>query len=122
MEPAGHHRGDAPAAMDLREELPHPRGRLDAGDDPLEGRHRNTREGLDAGAEGSGEIHLAAHRCLGRRGDFGTAPGFVGEQLDHLVPDEGRIGVEHDEERGGVRHPHTLLALRPRRARPCRRS
>ena len=44
------------------------------------------------------EVELAAHGPLGDRGDLlGAAPACVGEQLDDLVLDQGRVDVHDDE-------------------------
>ena len=49
--------------------------------------------------------------------DLGAAAGLVGEQLDHLVADERRVGIEDEQEAGGWRgHPSTLA---PRSTLPC---
>ena len=50
-----------------------------------------------------GEIDLAAHRGLGGRGDFGSTPGLVGDELDDLVADQRGVGIEDHEEAGGCR-------------------
>jgi hypothetical protein len=50
-----------------------------------------------------GEVQLAAHRCLGDRGDglFGARPG--GEHFDDFLLDQRRVDVEHDESLGPPR-------------------
>ncbi len=59
------------------------------------------------GAQARREIDLAAHRRLRSGLHFGAPSGFVGKQLDHLIADEGGIGIEDDEETGGS-HPSSL--------------
>ena len=54
-------------------------------------------ERRDALAQALGEVEFAAHRALGDLGDVLEASGGLGEQFDHLVSDEGGVGVEHDE-------------------------
>ncbi len=43
------------------------------------------------------EVELAGHRPLRDGGDLVPASGVLGQQLDHLVGDEGGVDVEDDE-------------------------
>src|SRR5690606_28145384 len=81
----------------LRDELAHARRERRPGADVRERLDRDAREGRDALAQRLGEVDLTAHRPLGDLGDLGARARVVGEELDDLLLDEGRVDV-HDEE------------------------
>ena len=47
-----------------------------------------------------GEIDLSAHGGLGGLFDLRASARLIGEKLDHLVADQGGIGIEDDKEPG----------------------
>ncbi|MNI83529.1 hypothetical protein D3C73_1403440 [compost metagenome] len=107
MEAPGHDSDDTASIVDGGGELTHSRRRLDPCTYPLECRDRHALKGRDPGTKARGEVDFAAHGRLRGRLHLRAAPGLVGEQLDHLVADQGGVGIEDDEEaRSG--HPSSL--------------
>ena len=74
-----------------------PGGRRHPGARLLEDGLVESRQRRHAFAEARCEVELAAHRPLGDLGHEGEAARGIRQQLDGLLADEGRIGVEHDE-------------------------
>lgn len=70
----------------------------DASNDAFESADGHATQRRDAGAQARGEIDLATHGGLGRLGHLGTAARLVGDEFDDLVLQQGRVGVEDDEE------------------------
>ena len=98
VESAGDHADDAAGRVDAGDELVHAVGRADAGPDLGEHALGQPGEGRDALPQALGEVELAAHRALGHLGDEVARAGGIREQFDHLVLDQGGVGVEHHEE------------------------
>ena len=64
-----------------------------------------TRQGLDAGAEGLLEVQLTRHGAGRHLGDLRFTAAVRREQLDDLLLDERRVDVEDDEAPAAAREP-----------------
>lgn len=104
VEPAGHHADLPPAGMHRGNELADAGGGADPPIRVFEHRICGARERRNALGEAFAEIELAAHCALGDGGDFGARARSVGEELNHLVLNGGRIAVKNNEWHNGHRH------------------
>ena len=59
--------------------------------------HREPGEGGHPGAQALGEVEVATHGGRGHLGDLGLRAGVPGQQVDHLVLDQGGVHV-HDHQ------------------------
>ncbi len=72
---------------------------------PLEGVDIEPGQQCDTGAERPFEVQLALHRPVGDVAHLVGAARLLGEELDHLVLDEGRVDVEDHEPFGPPPEP-----------------
>lgn len=76
--------------------------------DAFQRRERQTLQQPDAFAQGSGEFDLAAHGALGDGGDFILQSGEIGEFVEALAIDDGRIHIGDDQTLAPVRCRHHI--------------
>lgn len=119
MEPARDDCDHPASFVHRRRELTHAGSRLDAS---LHARERSGGYAFKRGnprAQTRREVDLAAHGRLCGALNLITSTGFVSEQLDHLIADEGGISIQDDEEtrRGHANERSALVTARS--ARPC---
>ena len=96
-EPARDQREREPEAAQGAAEGPGAGREAHGGADVVQHRGGQPGEAGDPFVQARGEVELAAHGPLGDGRDLGGPPGLGGEQLDHLVLDERRVDVHHDE-------------------------
>ena len=99
-EPAGHHRHREAHPLQGRDERPRSGGQADPRRRPVDRRHLEPGQSAYPLAERGLEVELTGHRRSGHRLHLGPAAGLVGQQLDHLVGDQGRVDVHHHQPLG----------------------
>ena len=107
MEPTRDGRDRTTCGVDARNELRDAASDLHPRTNVIQRRHRHSAQRRDPLAQALGEVELTAHRTLGDRRHRLASAGVIGDELDHLVLDERRVDVEHDEQ---ARH-RTVIPL-----------
>ena len=96
-EATAHDRGLVPQRFSVRTRVRAPGVRSQEAAHRVEGRLVEPGQEPHPLAERLLEIDLPRHGRLGHRGHLGAAPALLGQQVDDLALEEGRIGIEHDQ-------------------------